>query len=143
MSADLTEERIAEAVKASREVIATARNIGYECLFSADQVEELLDLLDSARSQLAALQSVPQGVEVPKEEWERLKRNHLRRMIDSCPEAETRAWQTFRASDRNLRLGAATPRAEQITKRLGRFVAKCDDALRTSAQDHNETEKET
>ena len=76
-------------------------------------------------------------VVVGREEWERLKRNHLRRMIDSCPEAETRAWQTFRASDRNLRLGAATPRAEQITKRLGRFVAKCDDALRTSAQDHN------
>lgn len=81
-------------------------------------------------------------VVVPREEWEHLKRNHLRRMIDSRTDAEIRAWKTFRASDRNLRLGAATPRSEQITKRLDRFVAKCEGAIRSStnhdAQDAGE-----
>lgn len=59
MTADITEERIAKL----RRAIESAEQGGESV--DSDVARELLDALLSARSQLAALQSVPQGVEVP------------------------------------------------------------------------------
>lgn len=59
MSTDITEERIAKL----RRAIESAEQGGESV--DSDVARELLDALLSARSQLAALQSVPQGVEVP------------------------------------------------------------------------------
>lgn len=58
MSADITEERIAEIQLLAKHLRASGQIVG-------SVLSEILDAILSARSQLAALQSIPQGVEVP------------------------------------------------------------------------------